>query len=75
MLCFLNCSLMRKFCAGLSVGSKMKELKMEQFLQIPFPNFPKEKQKEIALLYHNPTSNYQTDNFTLDNFLETRQCF
>lgn len=75
MLCFLNCSLMRKYCAGLSVGSKMKELKIEQFLQIPFPNFPEEKQKEIALLYHNPEYIYQTDTFTLDNFLEKDNAF
>ncbi|MGB9643505.1 MAG: restriction endonuclease subunit S, partial [Candidatus Ratteibacteria bacterium] len=75
MLCFLNCSLMRKYCAGLSVGSKMKELKTEHFLQIPFPNFSIDKQKEIALLYHNPNSNYQTDAFTLDNFLEQDNAF
>lgn len=70
MLCFLNCSLMRKYCAGLSVGSKMKELKIEQFVQIPFPNFEEQKQKEIALLYHNPESIYPIDTFTLNNFLE-----
>ncbi|MCD6654611.1 MAG: restriction endonuclease subunit S [Sulfurovum sp.] len=75
MLCFLNCSLMRKYCAGLSVGSKMKELKIEQFLQIPFPNFPEAKQKEISLLYHNPTSNYEIETFTLDNFLEQDNAF
>lgn len=75
MLCFLNCSLMRKYCAGLSVGSKMKELKTEQFLQIPFPNFPENKQKEISQLYHNPNSNYQADTFTLDNFLEQDNAF
>lgn len=75
MLCFLNCSLMRKYCAGLSVGSKMKELKTEQFLQIPFPNFDEQKQKEIALLYHNPNIKYQVHTFTLDNFLEQDNAF
>lgn len=74
MLCFLNCSLMRRYCAGLSVGSKMKELKTEHFLQIPFPNFSEDKQKEIALLYHN-NNNYQADTFTLDNFLEQDNAF
>lgn len=68
MLSFLNCTLMRKYCSKLSVGSKMKELKTEQFLQIPFPNFPKDKQQEIAKLYHNPID-YPTEQFTLDNFL------
>ncbi|MCX7744013.1 MAG: restriction endonuclease subunit S [Flavobacteriales bacterium] len=75
MLSFLNCSIIRKYCAGLSVGSKMKELKTEQFLQIPFPNFPEAKQKEIASLYHNPESIYQTDTFTLDNFLDQDNSF
>ena len=70
MLCFLNAPLMRKYCATLSVGSKMKELKMEHFLQIPFPNFPEEKQKEIAKLYHNSGINYQMKDCTLENFLE-----
>lgn len=70
MLCFLNCSLMRKYCASLSVGSKMKELKKEQFLQIPFPKFDEQKQKEIAKLYHNAEIEYKTDTFTLTNFLD-----
>jgi len=70
MLCFLNALLMRKYCAALSVGSKMKELKMEHFSQIPFPNFPEEKQKEIAKLYHNSEISYETKECTLDNFLE-----
>lgn len=37
---------------------------------IPFPKFDKSKQKEIALLYHNPESIYPIDTFTLNNFLE-----
>jgi len=70
MLCFLNTPLMRKYCAALSVGSKMKELKMEHFLQIPFPSFPEEKQKEIVKLYHNSAIGYQAKDCTLDDFLE-----
>ena len=34
-----------------------------------------EKQKEIAKLYHNPESHYQTNIFTLDNFLEQDNLF
>lgn len=70
MLCFINCDLMRKYCGSLSAGSKMKELKIEQFLQIPFPNFPETKQKEIVKLYHNDTLVYDTNKCTLDNFLQ-----
>lgn len=69
ILNILNCDLMRKYCSCLSVGSKMKELKTEQFLQIPFPNFPETKQQEIAKLYHNPIK-YPISEFTLENFLE-----
>ena len=69
ILCFLNTELMRKYCSKLSLGSKMKELKMEHFLQIPFPNFPEEKQKGIVKLYHNYDIEYRSANWNLDNFL------
>jgi len=36
---------------------------------IPFPKFPESKQEEIAVLYHNPIE-YNTEEFTLDNFAE-----
>ena len=70
MLCLLNCELMRKYCSGMSAGSKMKELKMEQFLQIPFPNFPESIQIEISKLYHNTEIDYKANTFTVDNFLD-----
>ncbi|MCL2065702.1 MAG: restriction endonuclease subunit S [Candidatus Cloacimonetes bacterium] len=67
--CFLNTQLIREYCSKLSLGSKMKELKMEHFLQIPFPNFSEEKQKEIVKLYHNDNIAYQPKHRNLDNFL------
>lgn len=75
MMSFLNTPFMREYCEALSVGSKMKELKIEHFLQIPFPNFPIEKQKEIAKLYHNEQAIYDTKNYTLDNFIEKDNLF
>jgi type I restriction enzyme S subunit len=75
MMCFLNTKMMREFCSNLSLGSKMKELKVEHFLQIPFPNFFEAKQKEIAKLYHNPESVYNTKDFNLANFLEKDNVF
>jgi len=48
----------------------MKELKIEQITQIPIPNFPKLKQKEISLLYHNPETKYDISQINLNNFLE-----
>ncbi|MBX7490745.1 hypothetical protein [Helicobacter turcicus] len=68
MLCFLNAKFMRTYCSYLSLGSKMKELKIEHFLQIPFPNFPKNLQEQIALLYHNPNTKLDYKNLNLENF-------
>jgi len=71
MTLIMNSPLLRKYCACHSVGSKMKEMKTNQFLQIPFPIFPEQKQNEIVELYHNSTLDYKTTNCKLDNFLET----
>lgn len=69
ILCFLNSQMIRKYCAGLSVGSKMKELKSEHFLQIPIPNFSAKKQNEIIALFHNKSISYNSKAWNLDNFL------
>ena len=53
----------------LTVGGNGGHLSPSYFDRVYIPNFPEEKQKEIALLYHNPNSVYQADTFTLDNFL------
>lgn len=53
-----------------ATGGNGGSLSQSYWNAIPFPVFGVEKQKEIILLYYNPTSNYQTNNFTLDNFLE-----
>lgn len=58
-----------------AVGGNGGSLAQKYWDIIPFPNFPEPKQKEIALLYHNPESNYQTETFTLDNFLEQDNAF
>lgn len=68
MLSFLNCKITRKICSYLCVGSKMKGMKIEHFLQIPFPKFPQNLQEQIALLYHNPHAKLEYENLTLTNF-------
>lgn len=65
---FLNSPYMRTYCANLSVGSKMKELKLNQISEIPFPQFPIEKQNEISSLYHNNLE--YPKNLLLDNLLQ-----
>jgi len=51
MSCFMNCQYMRKYCSCLSIGSKMKEMKANQFLEIPFPIFPEKVKMEISRIY------------------------
>jgi type I restriction enzyme S subunit len=70
ILCVMNCDFMRKYCGALSVGSKMKELKMEHFSQIPFPQFPEIKKKEIVALFHNENLRYNIQDCNSDTFLQ-----
>lgn len=56
MTAFMNTKIMRKYCAALSVGSKMKEIKSDQFLSIPFPLFKNDILNKIYELFY-------TDNF------------
>lgn len=50
-------------------GSGANSLTAYQSDDINFPNFPESKQKEIAALYYNGKE-YDTSDFTLDNFME-----
>lgn len=58
-----------------ATGGNGGSLSQSYWNTIPFPVFGDEKQKEIISLYHNPDSNYQTNRFTLDNFLEQDNSF
>ena len=51
--CMMNSEYYRKYCANLSMGSKMKELKLNNILQIPFPKFELDKKIYIKNLYYN----------------------
>lgn len=50
-------------------GSGADSFTKYQFELLKIPNFPESKQKEIAALYHNLVE-YNTEEFTLDNFAE-----
>lgn len=67
--CLLNSPIYRRICANLSMGSKMKELKLKNFLQIPFPKFPEDKVNFIYELYVGKTKDIATskDSFKEDN--------
>lgn len=53
---FMNTKLMRKYCSALSMGSKMKEIKSQQFLSIPIPAIEQNILKQVYKLFY-------TDNF------------
>lgn len=58
-----------------AVGGNGGSLAQKYWEIIPFPNFGIPKQNEIAKLYHNSTIEYQTDTFTLENFLEKDKAY
>lgn len=73
---FLTFLKIKKYISKIAItGSGADSFTIYQFELLDIPNFPEEKQKEIALLYHDPTSIYQADTFTLDNFLEQDNAF
>lgn len=49
---FMNTKMMRKYCSALSVGSKMKEIKSEQFLSIPIPVLDSKVLKRVYKLFY-----------------------
>lgn len=53
MTCFMNSMLIRKYCSSICVGSKMKEIKISQFLNIPIPKFREKVKAEIVNLFSN----------------------
>ena len=53
LTCLMNSKLYRKYCANLSMGSKMKELKLNNILSIPFPKFDDKTKTQICSLYYN----------------------
>lgn len=68
--CLLNSKLYRKYCANISMGSKMKELKLSNILSIPFPNFKKDKKDVIVNYYYNryeKTKSINKNNFEEEN--------
>ncbi len=70
MVSFMNCNLMRKYCAGLSSGSKMKEIKSNHVLSIPFPKFQANLIKKINELYFKKPSTSYSKISNADIFLE-----
>lgn len=66
----INSSIYRILFSKLSMGSKMKEIKMKQVSELKFPSFPSEVKMQIVTLYHNADSIYNANNCSLENFLD-----
>lgn len=58
-----------------AVGGNGGSLAMKYWDIIPFPLFPDEKQKEIAALYHNAESRFETNELNLENFAAADDAF
>ena len=69
MTALLNSPMYRKYCANLSMGSKMKELKLNNIISIPFPKFPENIKNQICNLYYNKINKIEVNekNFVLEN--------
>lgn len=76
--CFVGCFLMwlkgHNFYECYSVGGQGGSYGIEKIESTVIPQFPDNKQKEIAKLYHNPIE-YPTEQVTLDNFLAEDDAF
>ncbi|MFZ7235655.1 hypothetical protein ACLSZ3_03750 [Avibacterium gallinarum] len=66
--CFLAFWREKGMIDAIGVGGSGGHCSPSYFSLINTPNFPTEKQQEIAKLYHNPIA-YDAKNATLDNFL------
>jgi len=49
---FLNSKIMRKICGFVSMGTKMKEMKIEEFANLPLPSFRDNIKNEIIKNYY-----------------------
>lgn len=58
-----------------AVGGNGGSLAQKYWEMIPFPRFDIWKQNEIALLYHNATTEYKANTFSLANFLDQDKAY
>lgn len=69
--CFLDYLRSNGLIDLFAVGGNGGSLAQRYWGYIPFPLFPRSKQQEIAMLYHNPYASYKTQDCTMDSFLES----
>jgi len=64
---FMNTTIMRTLCSKISYGSKMKEMKLIDFSQLIFPNFPENKKNEVVTNYYCEVN--ASEDVTIDTYL------
>lgn len=65
----LNAYRQNKYIYGIAItGSGANSLTQYQVDDIPFPNFPQQKQEQIAKLYYNSNVTFDSSKCTLDDF-------
>lgn len=69
LIALLNHPLYREYFGEISLGSKMKEVKTYNLLNIPFPKFNAEIKNKIKDLYFNEIE-FEFKNWNNDNFLD-----
>ncbi|WP_315284713.1 hypothetical protein [Fusobacterium hwasookii] len=70
LVCLLNSDIYRKICGCMSIGSKMKELKISDFSEIKFLNFPEDIRKKIIKEYYNESNFTNCLSIQIDNYIE-----
>lgn len=69
LVSLLNHPLYREYFGEISLGSKMKEIKIEDLINTPFPNFNHSIKEKIKNLYYSKEK-YDFKNLNNENFLE-----
>ena len=66
----LNSELYRKICGCISIGSKMKEMKLADFAELKFLNFPENVRKKIIKEYYKESNLKDKEIVTMTNYAE-----
>lgn len=66
IVCLLNSDLYRKLCGCISIGSKMKEMKVTDFSELKFLDFKVDRRNEVIREYYNEVNK---EKINLDNYI------
>lgn len=70
-LCFLSSNLLKNTIQNFTSKGSVPAIYPRDIAKLKIPNFPQEKQQQIATLYYNPLD--KNTNATLENYLEKEQ--